>query len=79
MVHNGIEYGVMAAYAEGLNIPSRQHREAAQQTVDAETAPLSSPENTAPISTSPIPQRHGDAAASLAPGPDPPISLLQDA
>ena len=44
MVHNGIEYGVMAAYAEGMNIlkaanSGKQHREA-----DAETTPLSEPQ-----------------------------------
>ena len=43
MVHNGIEYGIMAAYAEGLNI--LKHANAGQQTreADAETAPLSNP------------------------------------
>ncbi len=43
MVHNGIEYGIMAAYAEGLNI--LKHADAGKQTreVDAETAPLSDP------------------------------------
>ena len=45
MVHNGIEYGVMAAYAEGMNIlrnanVGKQHREK-----DAETTPLRSPEH----------------------------------
>lgn len=44
MVHNGIEYGVMAAYAEGLNILHHANIGKQQQTVDAETAPLSSPE-----------------------------------
>src|SRR5581483_1130072 len=44
MVHNGIEYGVMAAYAEGLNILHHANIGKAQQTVDAETAPLSNPE-----------------------------------
>lgn len=44
MVHNGIEYGVMAAYAEGLNILRHANVGKDQQTVDAETAPLSSPE-----------------------------------
>ncbi len=44
MVHNGIEYGVMAAYAEGLNILRHANIGKQQQTVDAETAPLSSPE-----------------------------------
>jgi 6-phosphogluconate dehydrogenase len=43
MVHNGIEYGIMAAYAEGLNI--LKHADAGTQTreADAETAPLSNP------------------------------------
>jgi 6-phosphogluconate dehydrogenase len=44
MVHNGIEYGVMAAYAEGLNILRHANIGKQQQNVDAETAPLSSPE-----------------------------------
>src|SRR6185295_9760857 len=44
MVHNGIEYGLMAAYAEGLNI--LRHADAGSQlrTADAETTPLRSPE-----------------------------------
>jgi 6-phosphogluconate dehydrogenase len=44
MIHNGIEYGLMAAYAEGLNI--LQHANAGGTTVahDAETTPLRSPE-----------------------------------
>jgi 6-phosphogluconate dehydrogenase len=43
MVHNGIEYGVMAAYAEGLNL--LQHADAGlkKEDADAETAPLSNP------------------------------------
>jgi 6-phosphogluconate dehydrogenase len=43
MIHNGIEYGLMAAYAEGLNI--LKHADAGLETrsVDAETAPLSDP------------------------------------
>jgi 6-phosphogluconate dehydrogenase len=43
MVHNGIEYGIMAAYAEGLNI--LKHADAGLHTreADAETAPLSNP------------------------------------
>ncbi len=44
MVHNGIEYGIMAAYAEGLNILRHANIGKEQQSVDAETAPLSSPE-----------------------------------
>src|SRR4051794_32055060 len=44
MVHNGIEYGIMAAYAEGLNILKNGNIGEAQQEVDAETAPLEHPE-----------------------------------
>jgi 6-phosphogluconate dehydrogenase len=44
MVHNGIEYGLMAAYAEGLGILQRADLGKAQQTHDAETAPLTHPE-----------------------------------
>ncbi|HXF27097.1 MAG TPA: decarboxylating 6-phosphogluconate dehydrogenase [Bryobacteraceae bacterium] len=45
MVHNGIEYGLMAAYAEGLNI--LKHAGAGKQgrLLDAETAPLRDPEH----------------------------------
>ncbi|MHB1560649.1 MAG: phosphogluconate dehydrogenase (NAD(+)-dependent, decarboxylating), partial [Isosphaeraceae bacterium] len=44
MVHNGIEYGVMAAYAEGLNILKHAGIGKSSQDVDAETAPLRHPE-----------------------------------
>jgi 6-phosphogluconate dehydrogenase len=44
MVHNGIEYGVMAAYAEGLNILRNANAGRAEREVDAETAPLEHPE-----------------------------------
>jgi 6-phosphogluconate dehydrogenase len=44
MVHNGIEYGLMAAYAEGLNVLEHANAGKAQQTVDAETAPMRNPE-----------------------------------
>jgi 6-phosphogluconate dehydrogenase len=44
MVHNGIEYGMMAAYAEGLNILERANIGAEQQEHDAETTPLRDPE-----------------------------------
>ena len=44
MVHNGIEYGRMAAYAEGLNILRNANAGKAQREVDAETAPLEHPE-----------------------------------
>jgi 6-phosphogluconate dehydrogenase len=44
MVHNGIEYGVMAAYAEGLNILRNADAGKRPQSDDAETAPLEHPE-----------------------------------
>ena len=44
MIHNGIEYGVMAAYAEGLNILRNADIGTRQQESDAETAPLEHPE-----------------------------------
>jgi 6-phosphogluconate dehydrogenase len=40
MVHNGIEYGVMAAYAEGLNVLQHASIGSEQQESDAETAPI---------------------------------------
>jgi 6-phosphogluconate dehydrogenase len=43
MVHNGIEYGLMAAYAEGLNILAHANAGNEQTAADAETAPLSDP------------------------------------
>jgi len=45
MVHNGIEYGLMAAYAEGLNILKRANVGKAGREVDAETTPLRHPEH----------------------------------
>ncbi len=44
MVHNGIEYGAMAAYAEGLNILKNADIGKASRSADAETAPLEHPE-----------------------------------
>jgi|SRR5579875_385520 len=44
MVHNGIEYGIMAAYAEGLNVLHYANAGKTQNAVDAETAPLRNPE-----------------------------------
>jgi 6-phosphogluconate dehydrogenase len=44
MVHNGIEYGLMAAYAEGLNIISKADAGLQTREMDAETAPLENPE-----------------------------------
>jgi 6-phosphogluconate dehydrogenase len=45
MVHNGIEYGLMAAYAEGLNILRHANVGRSQSSADAETAPLRHPEH----------------------------------
>ncbi len=45
MVHNGIEYGIMAAYAEGLNILHHANVGKRKDTVDAETTPLRDPEH----------------------------------
>ena len=44
MVHNGIEYGLMAAYAEGLNIIRNADVGKREREMDAETAPLEQPE-----------------------------------
>jgi 6-phosphogluconate dehydrogenase len=44
MVHNGIEYGLMAAYAEGLNILKNANAGKVQREKDAETTPLREPE-----------------------------------
>ena len=45
MVHNGIEYGIMAAYAEGLNILKHANVGKADHAIDAETTPLRHPEH----------------------------------
>jgi 6-phosphogluconate dehydrogenase len=45
MVHNGIEYGAMGAYAEGLNILKHANAGSVQREADAETAPLEHPED----------------------------------
>src|SRR5205823_7422607 len=44
MVHNGIEYGIMAAYAEGLNILRHANVGKRARAADAETTPLRNPE-----------------------------------
>ncbi|MEU9886879.1 phosphogluconate dehydrogenase (NAD(+)-dependent, decarboxylating) [Sphaerisporangium sp. NPDC051011] len=44
MVHNGVEYGMMAAIAEGLSIVRHANAGMKERTVDAETAPLRDPE-----------------------------------
>jgi 6-phosphogluconate dehydrogenase len=45
MVHNGIEYGMMAAYAEGLGVLQAANAGKKQQETDAETTPLRDPEH----------------------------------
>ncbi len=45
MVHNGIEYGLMAAYAEGLNVIRNADAGSKEREADAETAPLEHPEH----------------------------------
>ncbi len=44
MVHNGIEYGIMGAYAEGLNILQHADAGTSERQADAETAPLREPQ-----------------------------------
>jgi 6-phosphogluconate dehydrogenase len=45
MVHNGIEYGLMAAYAEGLNVLKHANAGKQVRSADAETAPMRNPED----------------------------------
>ena len=45
MVHNGIEYGIMASFAEGLNILAHADAGRAGREVSAETSPLAHPEH----------------------------------
>ena len=45
MIHNGIEYGLMAAYAEGLNVLHHANVGKVERTADAETSPLKNPEH----------------------------------
>jgi 6-phosphogluconate dehydrogenase len=45
MVHNGIEYGIMQAYAEGLNVLKHANVGNTQQEADAETTPLRDPDH----------------------------------
>ena len=63
MVHNGIECGIMAAYAEGLNILKGADAGTRQEDSDAETAPLEHPSTTDTTSTRPRSPRSGGAAA----------------
>ena len=63
MVHNGIEYGIMAAYAEGLNILKHANVGKQTATVDAETTPLRIPSIISTTSTCRTSPRSGGAAA----------------
>jgi 6-phosphogluconate dehydrogenase len=45
MVHNGIEYGIMAAYAEGMSVLRDANAGKEQHAIDAETTPLRNPEH----------------------------------
>ena len=45
MVHNGIEYGIMQSYAEGLNVLKHANVGLVEQTADAETAPIRDPDH----------------------------------
>ena len=63
MVHNGIEYGIMAAYAEGLSILRGADAGLHRRQADAETAPLENPGTTGTRSIRPTSPRCGAAAA----------------
>ena len=68
MVHNGIEYGVMAAYAEGLNILKNANAGKVDREMDAETAPLG-PQWRYPFSAvDGSPSRPGVRSAASTPG-----------
>jgi 6-phosphogluconate dehydrogenase len=54
MIHNGIEYGVMAAYAEGLNVLKHANIGARTHAQDAETAPSGIPRTISTTSISPL-------------------------
>ena len=61
MVHNGIEYGIMAAYAEGLGILHKANVGNAEQVHDAETTPAPRPGDV------PVRHRHGRRRRGVAP------------
>ena len=65
MVHNGIEYGLMAAYAEGLNILHHANVGKKQGVVDAETPPCATPNTTSTISTWQTSRNSGGGGAWL--------------
>jgi 6-phosphogluconate dehydrogenase len=66
MIHNGIEYGLMAAYAEGFNILHRISAEATTQVIDAETAPSQLPTHGFEFKLDEIAElwRHGSVVSS---------------
>ena len=68
MVHNGIEYGMMAAIAEGLGILEAADAGTEERQADAETAPLDDPGPTSTTSTSKRSPSCGGAAASSTAG-----------
>ena len=69
MVHNGIEYGLMAAYAEGFGILARrQHRQAAGTRRTRRRRRCGTPSTTSTTSTCATSPRCGGAAASWPPG-----------
>ncbi len=63
MVHNGIEYGIMAAYAEGLGVLRAANIGKRSDEIDAETTPLRDRSTTSTTSTCPTSPRCGGAAA----------------
>jgi 6-phosphogluconate dehydrogenase (decarboxylating) len=68
MVHNGIEYGIMAAYSEGLNILKHANVGRQSHEADAETTPLAIQNSTDSNSISLRSPRSGGAAVSSARG-----------
>jgi len=66
MVHNGIEYGLMAAYAEGLNILKHANAGKSHREVDAETTPLRNPNTISTTSSRDVAEvwRRGSVVAS---------------
>ena len=73
MVHNGIEYGIMAAYAEGLNVLHHANAGARPKAADAETAPLQDPESYRyDLDVAAVAEvwRHGSVISLLAARPD---------
>ena len=68
MVHNGIEYGIMAAYAEGLGVLRAGERRQGAAAADAETTPLRDPDHYQYDLNSGRSPKCGDEAASSRPG-----------